>query len=197
MELEKDLDIDKNIIRALERISDSFSVMMWEHNKQHGLSFIQLKIINFIMFNSLKKDRNISFISKEFNISKPSLSDSIKNLEKKGLIFKSKSSSDSRVELINLTDKGKEIAEDIFGFTGSLENIISRINVDKKEALFESLMFILHSLFNKKVVSIQVMCSNCEFYVDKGNNNFECFFANDMNEYNKKFNLLEENNGNI
>lgn len=183
---------DANIIMALERVSEAFNVMMWEHNKQHGLSFVQLKIINFLMFNSREEDRNVSFIAKEFNISKASLSESIKNLEKKELLFKSKSINDSRKEFLNLTYKGKEIASNIFGFTDHLKEIVSKIQHDKKEIFFESLMYILHSLLTKNIISIQVMCSNCKFYLDKGNGEFVCMFSEDMEEYNKKFQLLED-----
>ncbi|GIW22653.1 MAG: hypothetical protein KatS3mg068_1660 [Candidatus Sericytochromatia bacterium] len=139
------MNIDENIIIALERISEAFNVMMWEYNKKQGLSFIQLKILNFLMFNSNESNRNVSFISREFNISKASVSDSIKNLEKKEIVFRIKNNT-SKKEILNLTEKGKNIASNIMGFTNQLKDLILKIEYDKKK-YFLNYLCIFYTVF--------------------------------------------------
>ena len=88
-------DISSKIVVGLERISEVFKVLLWEKAKKVGLSPIQIQLLLFIAFHK-QELCNVSHLAKEFNITKPTVSDAIKILAQKEMILKDFSSTDSR-----------------------------------------------------------------------------------------------------
>ena len=78
-------DMSSKIVAGLERISEVFKVLLWNKAKEVGLSPIQIQILLFVAFH---KDElcNVSHLAKEFNVTKPIVSDAIKALDKKEMI---------------------------------------------------------------------------------------------------------------
>lgn len=70
------------IIAGLERISQAFKVLLWKKAKQLGVSPIQIQILIFITYHTVELC-NVSDLAKEFNVTKPTISDAIKVLEKR------------------------------------------------------------------------------------------------------------------
>jgi len=63
---------------------------------------------------------NVSHLVKEFNITKPTISDAIKVLDKKALITKDFSSADSRSYAIRLSAAGKKAVSETQDFADPL-----------------------------------------------------------------------------
>lgn len=166
-------DLNSRIVVGLERIGEAFKVSLWEENKKYGLSPTQLQIITFLLFHP-KEFRTISNIANEFNTTKASISDSVKALETKGFITREKILKDFRVSTINLTENGKEIAVEAAKYADRIEEIISGMPREKKETLMETLLEIIHQLFNQGIISIQRMCLTCKYYVRQENSANEC-----------------------
>ena len=68
-------DTGSKIIAALERISQAFRVLLWNESKAFSLSPIQVQVLNFLLQHSGEK-RKISYLAGEFNLTKPTISDS-------------------------------------------------------------------------------------------------------------------------
>jgi DNA-binding MarR family transcriptional regulator len=98
-------NIDSRIIAAMERISQAFRVLLWNESKELSLSPIQIQILIFLMFHSEAK-RKVSYLAEEFNMTKATISDSIKVLEQKKFIRKEYEPHDTRSYIIYLTTKG-------------------------------------------------------------------------------------------
>ena len=104
----QEVDFPGKIVAGLERISEAFKVLLWKKAKLLGLSPIQIQILLFISYHK-SEICNVSHLAKEFNITKPTISDAIRVLDKKGLILKDFSSTDSRSYSIKLSNPGKSI----------------------------------------------------------------------------------------
>lgn len=159
------LNIDSKIVVALERISEAFRISISEENKKHNLSNIQIQILIFLLFHN-KSLRTLTSLSEEFSISKASLSDSVKSLESKGYIIKEKNLLDFRSSSINLTEKGKEMAEEVSKFGNKIESIISVIPKDKKDLLLSSLLTVIHELYLGGIISVKRICVNCSYFIE-------------------------------
>ena len=72
-------DISSKLVAGLERISEVFKVLLWEKAKQVSLSPIQIQILIFIAYHK-QELCNVSHLAREFNITKPTVSDAIKIL---------------------------------------------------------------------------------------------------------------------
>ncbi|MFC5044292.1 MarR family winged helix-turn-helix transcriptional regulator [Aquimarina hainanensis] len=164
-------DITKKIIVSLERISQSFRVLLWEQAKEYRLSPIQIQILIFCMFHPAEK-RKIGHLALEFSLTKPTVSDAVKSLEKKGLILKIKEE-DARSYSIQLTEKGKEITEKTSHFANSMEKGLSSLSVNEKNTFFMSLLQMIHSLNKQDIITVQRMCFTC-FHYQKEKDNHYC-----------------------
>lgn len=160
---QQEQDISSKIVAGLERISEVFKVLLWEKAKLVGLSPIQIQILIFIAFH--KSDLcNVSHLAKEFNITKPTVSDVVRILDKKGLITKDFSSSDNRSYSILLSDLGSNLVSQTSDFSNPLKNEINGFSQSEIESLFKTLSQLIYKLNRSGILSIQRTCYGCRFY---------------------------------
>ncbi|MCY1538853.1 MarR family protein [compost metagenome] len=158
---------------SLERIAQAFRVLLWQESKEFSLSPIQVQVLIFLLHHSEEK-RKVSYLAAEFNMTKATISDTIKTLEQKNLITKEYEQHDSRSYIIHLTTKGKDIAGKTSFFTKEIQTPIDKLHPDDKENLLLSLLNIILHLNQSEVITIQRMCMTCRYYQssDKGQKHF-------------------------
>ncbi|HMZ45298.1 MAG TPA: MarR family winged helix-turn-helix transcriptional regulator [Chitinophagaceae bacterium] len=156
-------NIESKIVASLERIAQAFRVLLWQETKEFSLSPIQVQILIFLLNHSKDKCK-VSYLAAEFNLTKATISDTIKTLEQKKLIEKEYEVEDSRSYIIHLTQKGKEIAQKTSFFTNEIKSPISKLSSENKEHLYCSLLDIIKYLNTQKIVTIQRSCINCTHY---------------------------------
>ncbi len=155
--------IESKIVASLERIAQSFRVLLWQESKEFSLSPIQVQVLVFLLYHSEKK-RKVSYLADEFNMTKATISDTIKTLEQKKLITKAYESHDTRSYIIHLTKKGKETADKTSLFTKDIRIPIDKLHWDDKENLLMSLLDVIRHLNQSGIITIQRMCMNCSYY---------------------------------
>jgi DNA-binding MarR family transcriptional regulator len=163
--------INQKITYGLERIAKAFRVLLWEESKLHKISPIQIQILLFCSTHK-KENLKVSFLANEFDLTKATVSDSIKVLIKKDLLSKEINPSDSRSFTVQLTRKGNEIVEKTKGFSSILTQSIDTLTTIEKESLLNNILNIIYQLNQQKIISIQRMCFTCFHYEKKGNNSF-------------------------
>ncbi|PWK17410.1 MarR family winged helix-turn-helix transcriptional regulator [Xanthomarina spongicola] len=151
------------IIVALERISESFKVLLWDKAKEFGLSPIQIQILIFVAYHKLELC-NVSHLSKEFNITKPTISDAVRALLNKGYIEKDFSSSDSRSYSILLTPAGKDIIKKTEDFANPIKSKLDSIEENRLNDLFHTLSQVIYKLNQTGILTVQRTCFGCKFY---------------------------------
>ncbi len=166
--------LDKKIVVALERISEAFKVLLWEQSKEHKLSPIQIQVLIFIDTHPSQLAK-VKYLSEEFNVTKATISDTIKTLKKKELIIKEQEVTDNRSYQIILTSKGKEVVQKIAHYPSILEKSILQIAIDDKKQLYNNLVFLINHLNTSNVISMKRMCFSCKFLL-KNENGFYCNF---------------------
>ena len=164
---------ESKIVASLERIAQAFRVLLWQESKEHSLTPIQVQVLIFLLHHSNEK-RKVSYLADEFNMTKATISDTIKTLEQKKLISKAEEQRDTRSFIINLTKKGKDIAVKTSFFTNEIRKPINKLHQDEKEDLLLSLLNIIRHLNKSEVITIQRMCMSCAYYQssDKGQKHF-------------------------
>ena len=155
--------IESKIVASLERISQSFRVLLWQESKAFSLSPIQVQVLIFLLHHSNEK-RKVSYLADEFNMTKATISDTIKTLEQKKLISKEYEQHDTRSYIINLTKKGKDIARETSLFTKEIKTPIDKLSFDDKANFLLSLLNIIRHLNQSEVITIQRMCMSCSYY---------------------------------
>lgn len=155
--------IENKIVVALERISEAFRVLLWNESKNNALSPIQIQILIFLLFHSEDKCR-ASYLAAEFNMTKATISDSLKVLRSKQLIKKSGDELDTRSYTISLTVEGRRVAKQASSFTSSIERPLNKFSFEQKSAILDGLLKLISELNKTGVISIQRMCFTCRNY---------------------------------
>lgn len=156
-------DVSSKVVAGLERISEVFKALLWEKAKHVGLSPIQIQILVFITFHK-QELCNVSHLAKEFNVTKPTISDAIKVLEKKELIVKDYSSSDSRSYTILISLKGKDTVSQIDDFAEPLKSQVANFDKQELQNLFDTLSKLIYGLNKSGILAVQRTCFGCKFY---------------------------------
>ncbi len=172
--IKMDNQIAHKITQALERISKTFRVLLWEESKKYQISPIQIQILIFCLTHK-EEMLKISLLAKEFDLTKATISDSVRVLIKKEFLLKIPDTYDSRSYTIRLTQKGKDIAQKTSVFTASLDESIDALPDSEKGLFLSNLLHIIEQLNKKSVISIQRMCLTCNHYT-KDQNTHYCSF---------------------
>ena len=157
-------NIDYKIVAALEKISEVFRVLLWTEAKEHKLSPIQMQLLIFIKYHAADKHRRIAAMAREFNLTKATISDSIRVLEQKGLIKRTDDAIDSRSFNFSLTEQGLKLTGMIENFTLPLDGAIATLPPQQKETILLSVLDLIYRLNQNGVISTQRMCYNCFYY---------------------------------
>ena len=168
---QQEKDISSKIVAGLERVSEVFKVLLWDKAKLVGLSPIQIQILIFIAFHK-QNLCNVSHLAKEFNVTKPTISDAIRVLDKKGLLVKDISLSDSRSYSISLSDLGNEIVSQTYDFSDPLKKQINGFSKSELESLFGTLSQLIYKLNRNGILSVQRTCFGCKFYKKTNDNDY-------------------------
>ncbi|MBW2937617.1 MarR family winged helix-turn-helix transcriptional regulator [Aureisphaera sp. CAU 1614] len=169
---EQEFDLSSKIVVGLERVSGVFKILLWEKAKRVGLSPIQIQLLIFIAFHK-QELCNVSHLAKEFNVTKPTISDAIKVLEHKGIVEKDFSSADSRSFSIFLSPSGKELVSEVSDFANPLKTHLKGFSQDTLESLFGTLSELIYKLNQSGILTIQRTCYGCSFY-DKNEDSDFC-----------------------
>ncbi len=155
--------IDNKIIAGLERLSQVFRVLLWEKAKEHKLSPIQIQLLIFIQHHSNDKT-TVSYLAQEFNLTKPTISDAIKVLDRKGLLQKIAHTKDARSYSIRLTEEGQKVVEETENFVNPLKEIVSEADEADKVVLWANISNLIAVLNKMGIISVQRTCPNCQYY---------------------------------
>ena len=157
-------DTAGKIVVGLERISEAFRVLLWEHAKVIGLSPIQIQLLIFVAYHD-GQFCNVSHLAKEFNLTKPTISDAIKTLLKKGLIKKVDSPTDKRAYSITLTEAGKSMVSDTEHFANPIKK--NSLSASEQEQMLIYLSKLIYGLNRAEILTVQRTCYGCRFYEKK------------------------------
>lgn len=165
---EQNQKIESRIVVALERISEAFRVLLWNESKENSLSPIQIQILIFIHFHALEKCK-VGYLADEFNMTKATISDSVRVLLSKELVTKETDPIDTRSYLLSLTDEGKNIAKKASFFASSIEQPIEKLTQEQKTIMLNGLLKLIYDLNKSGIITIQRMCFTCSNYqLEKG-----------------------------
>ncbi len=160
---EQNENLDNKIVAGLDRIAQVFKILLWEKAKTYNLSPIQIQLLIFINYHKQSKS-TISYLAQEFNLSKPTISDTIKTLEQKKYLTKIADTIDTRSYRLQLTETGKQIVLETENFANPLSEIIANSTSNDKLVLWQNITSIIKQLNQLQIISIQRTCFNCKHY---------------------------------
>jgi DNA-binding MarR family transcriptional regulator len=162
---------DALIVAALERIGESFRVMLWEQAKEHGLSPIQVQTLIFLNTHDESK-ATVTYLSKEFNVTKATMSEVVKALSEKKLLFRKDNPVDTRAQVLKLTAQGKNTATATGGFANAILRYMDELSDRQKTGLKTILLDLIYHLYKDNIITMQRMCFTCVHFATANNKPF-------------------------
>lgn len=161
-------NLNSRIVAALGRISEAFRALLWQAARTFSLTPIQIQILIFLATHK-KALHTVTHLSREFNLTKPTISDAIKSLGQKSLVTKKLNQQDEREYFLSLTRRGKKIATIVSLLTQEIEKTLLSFSEDNNTIVLLTLLKIIEHLNKAGIISIQRMCLTCIYYVTSYN----------------------------
>lgn len=168
---EQNSNLDYKIVAGMERLSQIFRALLWNQAKRYNLSPIQLQILIFIHYHDAEKN-TISYLAREFNVTKSTISDAVKSLALKSLIKKAGNESDGRSYSLQLTAEGESTVNRTEGFAEPFCRIIGQQTGPDKEFLWAHISGLIRALQAQGIISVQRTCYNCKHHCIKNGSDY-------------------------
>jgi len=101
---------------------------------------------------------NVSYLAKEFNVTKPTISDAVRVLLKKGYVEKDYSPTDNRRYNLQLSTSGKELIKELLDYHLPISNEIQGINEAELKVCFDTISKLIYQLNQKGIIQVQRIC---------------------------------------
>ncbi len=164
------------IVVLIDKISKVLRNSMWDKVQKYDITATQGFILVYLLY-SREERRNISSISEDFRVSKPTISRSVDILINKGFIDKKVNEKNKRIHIISLTPKGLEVAQELSSFATDMAKIVSTTLTPKeKGSIIKALLLLANKLCNEKMIGEINSCVRCAFFSQdwKTADNFWC-----------------------
>ncbi|PUZ28762.1 MarR family transcriptional regulator [Chitinophaga parva] len=146
--------VSAKVVVAMERIAQSFRVMLWNEGKLYGLSPIQIQLLTFLLHQP-EEERTVTFLAGFFNMTKATISDAIKALESKAYLTRKVVATDSRSSSLHLTREGKAVARKVEKFADPLQAIVEQLPGKEQARLLDQLQQVIQQLNAEQILSEQ------------------------------------------
>lgn len=156
--------IEAKIVVAFERLSEAFRTQLWDENKKHNLSPLQIQFLIYLYFHPEMK-AGVKRLADEFNVTKPTASEAVSSSIKKGYISERPDSTDGRRKNLRLTEKGNKTARQASFFANQIKQEIDPLEFGQKEVVLQSLLDVVYNLQQAGIISINRMCYQCRYFM--------------------------------
>ena len=167
--------LERKILSGLERLSETLKSLLWEKAKTYGISPIQIQILLFVSTHKTKIC-NVSYLAREFNVTKATISDAVKVLLKKEYLEKDFSPTDNRRYNLLTTSKGRELVTYIEEYSLPIEKELTTFSEKELLGMFDTLTKLIFQLNRQGIIQVQRTCFNCTFYKGDKKNTHYCQF---------------------
>ena len=166
--------LDHKIVIGLEKIHELVKVLFIEKSNQLKLSPVQIQLLFFVKHHA-QSLCTTSYLAAEFQLTKATISDSIKRLIEKNLLHKTPSPSDTRSFSVQLTQQGIATLAQLEKAANPLLHGIKALSKTEKAALWNSLFQLLSQFAALGILNLQRSCISCGHYEKSGKTSF-CHF---------------------
>lgn len=159
--------LEAKLTTGFVNIAIALRAMLWQECLAANLSPIQGQILVYCL-NQPPQLCRIGYLAKEFCLTKPTISDAVKTLERKNLLNKFNDQEDLRSINLVLTDEGRRIATQVSGFANPLQGLIEELPETRKNQMDQVLAQLTVKLKEMGALSGQRSCVSCQHSIKQG-----------------------------
>lgn len=172
-------DVAAKTLVVLDRIAEALRVKQWAVGKDHGLTPLQMKTLQFIDYHA-HREVTVSMLSENFRVSKPTISETIRILHHKELVAKERSINDGRSFRLRLLDQGESILRRVSVYGTPFWEVLKRQSDEAQHRLYADLYRVLNDLQIAGLIPLQGSCTNCRYLSVKEESSYCNLFEKPM-----------------
>jgi|GEM_PF-918679 len=131
------MDMTSSIVRSFVELGQLLRALLSAQAEEHGLSPLQLQIIIHLFDN--KEGARQSDLAVIFQLSKPTISVALRSLLQKKLVRKNQQEEDRRMFLLELTERGMEVAKVARFYPEPVRKLVSTIPAAEKKIMLRNI----------------------------------------------------------
>jgi DNA-binding MarR family transcriptional regulator len=158
--------LDDKLIDAVERLGHVMRVQLRAVAAESGLSPMQAELL--IRLRDRDRESEVGQLAAWLDVRKPTVSDSVAALERKGLVIRRASDDDRRRHSLRLTRRGRAVADRLSEWNKpmrvALAGLEGRDDLGPKAATYELLVALVARLHEEGLVTVARTCGTCRFF---------------------------------
>jgi len=151
----------------LYRISQGINKLIREKAKEHEVSSTQIQTVIFLS-GAHPRNKNVTSLASRLQIAQPTSSRVVDSLVDKELVKRERSEKDRRKVKLELTEKGKSIAESINEISQVLQDSVQGLTEERQREFSQDLVEIAGGLQSQGHLSTALTCQYCRFFDRNG-----------------------------
>jgi DNA-binding MarR family transcriptional regulator len=160
-------DLPGKIVAALDRLARARRAGRQALATGRGLTPLQIDLLS-VLAGGPPPAALVGLLAREVGVSQPTVTDSLRALENKGLVRRDADPRDSRRTMVALTTTGHQLAADLADTDDALAEVIGRLPQDVQEATLESLLTLIARLVDNGTITVARTCITCRFHRHDG-----------------------------
>lgn len=166
-------DLADRVVAALERLARAERGHRRAVAAGHGLSALQADLLTTLARGAPPQPL-VGLLALELGVAQPTVTDSIRVLEGKGLVVRLTDPDDRRRTAVALTRQGARRAADVLDSGDELSHAVRSLPLSMQEATLEALLTLIARLVAAGMVDVTRTCLTCLYYEPVGGRNGRC-----------------------
>jgi DNA-binding MarR family transcriptional regulator len=154
--------LPQRIAVGLSKVGLSLKFQAWQAAGARGLSPTQGQVLAQLL--SSRSGLRPSVLAERLAVTAPTVTDSVKALEAKGLVERRSDAADARVSLVVLTPKGRAEAKASASWPDFLASAVEVMAPAEQEAFFRGLVKMIATLQREGQIPVSAMCVTCTHF---------------------------------
>ncbi len=155
--------LEHRLAAALERVGAAAQTLLRSAALAEGLSATQVQLL-LQLAGRRDGDHEPAGLARRFDVSRPTITDAVAALERKGLVARAAHTEDGRRRVLSLTARGHAVARRLVNWDRQLVEAVDRLPHASQASTLQAALDVIAELVNDGVVSVARMCTTCTFF---------------------------------
>ncbi|MGQ0463762.1 MAG: MarR family winged helix-turn-helix transcriptional regulator [Sporichthyaceae bacterium] len=157
----------ESIVAALDRLAHARRAQRQSLAGEAGLTLLQLDLLETLAAG-VPPAPLVGALAAEIGVSQPTVTDSVRALERKGLLTRDADPADARRGLLVLTAAGRRLAEDVARRDLAFRDAVAALPASAQEQAYGALLATIAALVDAGTITVARTCTTCLFHRHDG-----------------------------
>ena len=150
---------------GLSKLGQALRSQAWKGAGNQGLTPTQGQVLAFLAgIGPRQPGARLAAVAEALGITRPTASEAVGALVRKGLVAKGGDPDDSRAIALSLTEEGRQQAQQAALWPDFLLAAVDDLEAGEQQVFYRALLKMIHSLQERGQIPVSQMCLTCRFF---------------------------------